>query len=108
VENKLQLTGVFIGYNNTEIHDYYNLNAREVCKKYFESDDITTISLIDLWYELDDGETFFFTIKPDQTQDKWIAYYKNELFFSFIHKKEQNLLDQIENEIKLKGNFFIS
>lgn len=92
-----------IGLKNNLIYKCNNSEDLKDFKSYLESSELKWINIVHLWYELDDSTIIFLTVLPAEKGKIWKIDDRKLLSFSFTHVNDNNLEDEIEEELKIRG-----
>jgi hypothetical protein len=103
MEEEIRLTGIAIGYDHNLIYKCSNDDVIEEFKAYLDSTEVKRIDSINLWFEAD-GKVYFLKVKPEDTAkpyDSWIVTVNDNSIFTFRHRDGKNLLDEIEEQLRV-------
>ncbi len=103
MEEEIRLKDIAIGFDQNLTHKCSNEDVIEEFRAYFDSNEVRRFDVINLWFE-SEGKVYFLKIKPLDSRnlcDKWIVHVSESSTFSFIHNCEKNLLDEIEEQLKV-------
>lgn len=105
MDNVISITGISIVYEGNLIYWCTNQEIIAQFRAYLDSSELKYVDMAYIWFEAD-YKPFYLKVEPersDKLKDSWFVTVNNITSFIFSHSDGQNLLDEVQFQLRDKG-----